>query len=284
MPQLHSSKIRRLLIVLLALSAALLAPAALALRWPGVAAVVRELPIGAGLDPTPRPPVIAAPAGPLPDGVAGLQERAQTSGQGYHGLGSGFFLRLLSGPIIGVTTAHSVAALGQPGNNLQNMAWALPGARDTEAGNVDEFSSLYGLTGLPFSGTDLSVDYLLLKTRRLTRVSLALVPDERGAPQPGERVALYSGLGGAEPARRVRMGTVLSSAGTAAWLRLDDSFHPGGMSGSPVLGAYTGRVVGMAVAATHQRGRVLIGLNPIGAIVQHAAAAKSFPSIAEFTH
>jgi hypothetical protein len=270
-------KLRRFLIVVLALFAVMLALAALALRVPAVAAVVADLPVGPGLDPTPQPPVIAAPRGPLPHGLAGLRELAQSAGQPYQSVGCGFFLRLPSGQEIGVTTAHSVAALGQPGNDLQRVAFSLPGSLD--ASRLADFKDLYGLPGAPRSGPNLSVDFVLLLPPGPVDPALALEADVRGAPQPGERVALYSGLGGPDGARRVLLGTVTSSDPTNAWLLMDDRFDPSGMSGSPVLSAQTGRVVGMAVAATRRRGRVLIGLNPIGAIVQHAEAARDFPAI-----
>jgi len=255
-----------------------LALAAVALRVPAVAALVRDLPIGPGPGPTPLPPVIAAPAGPLPGGVAGLRELAHYSGQGYNGVGCGFLLRLPSGTVIGVTTAHSVAGLGKPGNAIEQIALAVPASAD----HLADFGELYGEPGAPFSGDDLSVDYVLLRLPGSVDQALAQDPDTRGAPQPGERVALYSGLGGEGGPVRVLLGTVTSSAPTAAWLLMDEDFDPGGMSGSPVLSAYTGRVVGMAVGANRERRRVLIGINPIGAIVQHALAARDFPSIASF--
>ena len=86
---------RRALIVILALAAVLLALAAFALRVPGVADVVRALPIGPDSGPTPRPPVIDEQPGPLPAGVTGLRELEQSDGQGYRSVGSGFFLAIL---------------------------------------------------------------------------------------------------------------------------------------------------------------------------------------------
>jgi hypothetical protein len=274
-------KVRRALIVLLVLIAALLALASFALRLPAVSAWMRALPIGPGLGPTPPPPAIAAPAGPLPAGLAGLTELAQYNTQDYRGVGSGFLLRLPGGSVIGVTTAHSVAGLGKPGSDLQHMIFEAHLSRPTSSPPT-RFDNLYGPPGAPFSGDDLSVDYVLLQPQTLTDTSWAQGPDPRGAAQPGERVALYSGLGNADGTVRVLLGTVTTSAPTAAWVLMDDSFDPNGMSGSPVLSAYTGRVVGMAVAATSEQGRLLIGLNPIGGIVAHALAAHDFPLIAGY--
>ncbi len=271
-------RIRRTTIVLLALTASALTLASLALRAPAVAAVVAQLPIGPSLDPTPLPPAIAAPTGALPAGPVSALELQQSAGQGYAVVGCGFFLKV-DAATVGVTTGHSLPTLGQPENSLQAVAFALPGAAD----HLAEFTRLFGTPGRAFSGDDLSVDFVLLSPPADPGPGWALEPDSRGGPQPGERVALYSGLGGPAGAVRVLAGTVTSSTATAAWLLMDESFDPGGMSGSPVLSAYTGRVVGMAVAAAHRRGRVLIGLSPIGGIVAHALAATDFPAIAGYT-
>ena len=274
-------KIRRALIVLLAVVAALLLLAAFALRAPKVVEWVRTLPIGPDVGPTPPRPVIAAPAGPLPDGLAGLTELAQYGTQDFRGVGSGFLLRLPGGNVIGVTTAHSVAALGLPGNDLQHLLFSAH-VNGTVFGPPAYFDDLYGPPGAPFSGDDLSVDYVLLQPQALPDTNWAQDPDPRGAAQPGERVALYSGLGSADGSARGLLGTVLTSTPAAAWVLMDDRFDPNGMSGSPVFSGYTGRVVGMAVAAAHKRGRLLIGLNPIGALVAHALAARDFPAIAGY--
>jgi hypothetical protein len=60
---------------------------------------------------------------------------------------------------------------------------------------------------------------------------------------------------------------------------MDETFYPGLMSGSPFVSQHTGQVVGMAVAATSLGGKLYLGLNPIGAIVQHANLATEFPKI-----
>lgn len=274
---MKGQRIRRAIILVLALTAAALALASLALRVPAIAAMVAVLPIGPGLDPTPLPPAIAAPRGALPTRPVSALELQQSASQGYAVVGSGFFLKA-GETTVGVTTGHSLPALGQPGNHLQGVAFALPGATD----HLAEFTQLWGLPGRGFSGDDLSVDYVLLSLPGDAGPDWALEPDPRGGPQPGERVALYSGPGGPGGGVRALAGTVTSSTPAAAWLLMDETFDPGGMSGSPVLSAYTGRVVGMAVAATHVRGRVLIGLNPIGGIVAHAWSANTFPLISSF--
>ena len=67
-------RVRRIVIMLLAVSAVALTLASFALRVPVVAAVVRDLPIGPTLDPTPPPPTIAALAGALPAGPVSALE------------------------------------------------------------------------------------------------------------------------------------------------------------------------------------------------------------------
>jgi hypothetical protein len=61
------------------------------------------------------------------------------------------------------------------------------------------------------------------------------------------------------------------------------------MSGSPVLSHHTGQVVGMAIAASPRhfrplvwRYRVLIGLHPIGSIVEKAQAARLYPAMSTY--
>jgi hypothetical protein len=62
---------------------------------------------------------------------------------------------------------------------------------------------------------------------------------------------------------------------------MDDWFDPGLMSGSPFVSQHTGKVVGMAVAASPRRNRLLLGFHPIGSIVQLAESAEEFPRFDE---
>ena len=86
------------------------------------------------LEPTPLPPTLLAPRGEMPAGVVGLAEWAQYKGRDYELVGSGFFLQLSGGTVIGVTTEHASAALGLPDNTLELIAFAqLPTKQDNPA-------------------------------------------------------------------------------------------------------------------------------------------------------
>jgi hypothetical protein len=128
----------------------------------------------------------------------------------------------------------------------------------------------------------MSVDFVLLKTDGNIDSNLVLTPDPRGAPQPGERVSLYSGLGDGTGGLRILEGTVQSVEPTAVWVLMDPSEYPGGMSGSPLLSQHTGQVIGMAIATAPRGGRHRIGFHPIGSIVAQAESAVNFPMIADY--
>lgn len=219
-------------------------------------------------EPTPPPPTILAPAGTVGSGPVGQREWAQYRGEGYRPVGSGFFLLLDSGDVVGVTAAHSVT-VGDPERPLERIALGVAG-RDAFAG---EFDILRGAPGRPFTASDLSVDYLLLAVDIPIERELLLQPDTRGGPLPGERVWLFSGLEG----RHVLPGTVQSACETAVWVLMDEAFDPGQMSGSPLVSQHTGRAVGMAVAASPRRGRLLVGAHPVGSLVRLAEAADEYP-------
>jgi len=233
--------------------------------------------IGPPTGPTPPPPTILAPRGELPVGPVGLQELAMVRGEEYRVAGSGFFLRLDGGQVVGVTTAHSVL-LGDPDRPVERIALRVAGEPDLLA----EFDTLHGQPGQPRTGGDMTVDYVLLHGDPAVDLDLVLTPDRRGAPQPGERVILCSGQGDGGGSPRVLEGTVKSASDTAVWVLMDGLFNPGLMSGSPVLSTHTGQVVGMAVATSPRRGQLLIGLHPIGSIVRLAGSATEFSRMAEF--
>jgi len=233
--------------------------------------------IGPPPGPTPPPPTILAPRGEMPAEPVGLQEWVQIQGDAYHLAGSGFLLRLDSGEIVGVTTAHSVR-LGDPERPVERIGLRVAGQYDF----VAEFDTLRGPPGQPRSGGDMTVDYVLLHADWPVDPGLVLVPDPRGAPQPGERLWLCSGQGDAGGGRRLLEGTVQSVGERAVWVLMDELFQPGLMSGSPFLSQYTGQVVGMAVASSPRRGRLLLGLHPIGSIVTLAESAAEFPMMDEF--
>ena len=242
-----------------------------------LALMVARLWVGPPPGPTPPPPTILAPRVELPAGPVGLEEWVQVRGEAFHLAGSGFLLGLGCGDVVGVTTAHSVS-LGDPDRPVERIALRVAG--DVDA--VAEFDTLWGQPGQPRTGEDLTVDYVLLRLDQPVDPGLVLAPDPRGGPQPGERVSLVSGLGDDGGGRRLMEGTVQSVSETAVWVLMDERFPPGMMSGSPFLSQHTGRVVGMAIAVTPRRGRLLLGAHPIGSIVRLAESATEFPGMAEF--
>ena len=243
----------------------------------GLALMTARAWIGPPPDPTPLPPTIRALRGELPDGPAGLEEWVRYRGEAHGLAGSGFLLRLGDGEIVGVTTAHSVS-FDDPDRPLERIALRVAGQTDF----VVEFDTLWGWPGQPRTGEDMTVDYVLLQTDRPIDPDLVLAPDPRGAPQPGERVSLYSGLGDDHGGQRVLEGTVQSVTETAVWVLMDGVFDPRLMSGAPFVSQHTGRVVGMAVAASLRRNRLLLGVHPIGSIVRLAESATQSPRLSEY--
>ncbi len=238
--------------------------------------ILLQIPYFRAPDPTPPPPTILAPPGDMPAGPAGLQEWAQYRGEPYALVGSGFVFRLAGGQVVGATAAHSVS-IGQAAHLLERIALGVAGSGQF----VGEFDALRGQPGRPLTPDNLSIDYLLLHVDQPVEASLVLTPDPRGAPQPGERVSLYSGLGDGQGGRRVLAGTVQSVDDHAAWVLMDEWFHAGLMSGSPFVSQHTGQVVGMALAGTRRRNHLLIGMHPIGSLTRLAESATEFPKIVE---
>ena len=229
-------------------------------------------------DPTPPPPTILAPPGTMPTGSVGLEEWAQYQDQPFRRVGSGFFFSLSNGEIVGATTSHSVS-IGNASRPLEKIALGIAG----HAEFVAEFDTMRGQPGHRLTPENLTIDYLLLYVDLPIEPSLVLRPDSRGAPQPGERVSLYSGLGDGQGNRRVLEGTVQSADERAVWVLMDKWFNPSSMSGSPLVSQHTGQVVGMAVASSPRLGRLLIGAHPIGSLVNLAESASEFPKLREPT-
>ena len=238
--------------------------------------VLVQTPFTRRADPTPPPPTILAPQGEMPTSTVGLQEWAQYGCESYKPVGSGFFLLLDNGEIAGVTTAHSVS-IGDPNHPLERIALGIAGHPKYRW----EFTTLRGGPGHSVGPEDLSADYLLLKVDQPVAPDLLLVPDPRGAPQPGERVTLYSGLGDGSGGLRVFEGTVQSVDDKAFWVLMDRWFSPGQMSGSPLVSQHTGQVVGMVIAGSPRFGRLLLGAHPTGSLVGLATSATDFPSFSE---
>lgn len=278
---------------LLAVAALLLAGAALfGLLFPGI-------PYG----PVPEAPAIQLPAGPLPPPQVGLRVWAEYAGREPGLAGSGFFLELPDGRLVGVTAAHSFRLTSE----LEAISLAAPGALARV-----RLDTLHGNPGAArLFGNNLTGDYLLLVTALQLEVEaaqtpvtsdnpvsdpqppaglptsptpalgyppdlrggpgpgLVLVPDPRGGPQPGERVVVYSGVL-AEP----QGGAVFSSGGRGAWAVMDAPFEAALTSGAPVFSEHTGLIVGMALVAGQREGRLVLGIHPIGSLVEKGLAAE----------
>jgi hypothetical protein len=260
-------------------------PAALLIGLVGFSVVLLGTQASRPLDSTPAPPPIAEPRGELPLGPVGFSECARYRDQDDVHCSSGFLLQLENGDQIGVIAAHSVH-LGDPAHPLESIVFRFPGTQEV----VAEFDTLHGEPGHAMDGVHLAVDYVLLNVDAPVDPALLLSPDPRRGPQPGERVTLFSGVGGTPGELQALAGTVMSASPQAAWVLMDKgSFRPGGMSGSPVVSQHTGQVVGMAVAASPRltgllpfRYRILIGLHPIGSIVDKARQANTFPSLSDY--
>lgn len=212
--------------------------------------------------PTPPPPTIEVPSGHLPRLHVGLQEFAKYQGETYVLVGCGFFFALDDGTVIGATTAHSLN-FGRAENPLERIAFRLW----DQSNYLVEMDALHGDPGKPRLGRDLTVDYVLLDVDEPVDPDFVLAPDPRGGPQLGERVALFSGLGG-DPG--VFSGTVYNVDRRGSWVIMDENFSPAMMSGSPFVSLYTGNVVGMAISASHREGRLMIGMHPIGSLIEKA--------------
>jgi hypothetical protein len=221
--------------------------------------------------------VIQAPQGSLPDTQVGFKEWAKYQGNDYIPVGNGFFLELNSGTVIGVTTAHSVA-LHRSNHSLTRIAFSIADV----SGFLAEMDTLYGEPGKPRMGRDTTVDFVLLRVDVDVDPVLVLSPDLRGEPQAGERIVLYSGLGDGLGGMKVYPGTIHTVDKYGAWAAMDDTFSPAGMSGSPFMSEHTGMVVGMAVVAGNSEGKLMIGMHPIGSLVEKAEGAAEFPLIINY--
>jgi len=225
---------------------------------------------GVPYGPTPRPPTITALRGNLPTGWPGLATRATYAGSEPVPSGSGFIFRLPAGGTVAAAAAHSFDLAGE----LQSVDFS------HEEGSI-ELDVLHGVPGEPRTlSMNLTNDYVLFSVQEMESLGEVLEPDERGFPQPGERIVLYPGFG-AEHGER--WGTILESDRKGAWAIMDEAFEPGMMSGSPVVSFHTGRVVGMAVAAGLREGHTVIGIHPIGSLVKKGLEAEDFIPLSDYS-
>jgi hypothetical protein len=205
------------------------------------------------LPPLPPPPAVAAAPGPLPGWPVAFDERI-TRADAFERIGMGFLLRLPGGDVVGVTTAHSLG-----GHDFAPIRFTYAGEAIAAS-----FANLHAPLGTARTGSDLTVDYVLMRPDAPPDPAHVLEPDPRGAPQLGERVALYAGV-------KVLDGTVESVDAQGAWIRMDDWAQMAGLSGSPVVSRHTGKVVGMAIGINTQGGALRLGINPIGSILNVAS-------------
>jgi len=229
------------------------------LGYAGYRSLPRIFP-GVPYGPTPRPPTITALRGNLPTAWPGLATRATYAGSEPTPSASGFIFRLPAGGTVAAAAAHSLDLAG----DLQSVEFSHDDASI-------ELDVLHGVPGEPRTlSMNLTNDYVLFSVEANNSPGEVLVQDERGFPQPGERIVLYPGFGSVSGER---WGTILESDRNGAWAIMDEAFEPGMMSGSPVVSSHTGKVVGMALAAGLREGHTVIGMHPIRSLVTKALEA-----------
>ncbi len=206
----------------------------------------------------------------MPVGWPGMEAYANYEGSEPVPAGSGFIFQLPpAGGAVAAAAAHSFDLAG----GLQSVRL---GADDSWL----ELDVLHGIPGEPRTlSMNLTIDYVLFAVQEQNSPVVILKPDDRGFPQPGERIVLYPGFG-AENGER--WGTILESDRSGAWAVMDEAFEPGMMSGSPIVSLHTGRVVGMALAGGLREGHTVIGMHPIGSLVEKGLEAVDFILLSEY--
>jgi hypothetical protein len=213
------------------------------------------------LAPTPLPPLISLPQGEIPAGYLAL---SAASDAGI--FGCNFLLELDDGRRVGVGAAHATPLLA-PDTPVEFY---------TPAKALAARSQGQLARGSPFIRSEFRTDFVLWQVAEIREPGRLLKPDPRGQPEPGELVLVFGRSADGAGGSIRRPGVVMSAAAQAIWIQLDDSFDPRGYSGCPVVSRYTGRLIGMAVAGEDKH-PVVMGLHPVGSLVEKAAAAFSVP-------
>lgn len=212
-------------------------------------------------DVPPEPRLDAALAHPLPGGytaftgvVAGMPTACN------------FLLELEDGQRVGVGTAHAVPYLPADSSVVFRAA----------DGEIAARMGRRIAIGQEFRGQQLNLDYALWLVEDVAGGIVPLRPDPRGQAQPGERIMVFGraddGAGYGAGGSQRRAGVVMAADLDVTWLKMEDAFDPRGYSGCPVVSTHTGQVIGMAVAGS-RKSPVILGLHPIGSLVEKAEAA-----------
>jgi hypothetical protein len=247
----------RLVIVLLVLVGALYLsfhPAVIAsiiYKVPGVVDIPK-------LGAVPPLPVIDAPKGEIPTGTLAYE--------GFFldvSFACGFLLRLDADHLAGVGVAHSFSPQ------------FYPAPAEFRAPDGERVARLKRLVqrGETFQMGHLTMDYSLWDVDEVFGQARYLTPDPRGKAQSGERIVIYDPFDNRGGNSRTWAGTVMRVDSEATWIQMDDVFNPAGFSGCPAVSQYTGQAVGMVVAGTYHRDPTIIGLHPIGSIVEKIETA-----------
>ena len=229
-------------------------------------ALIRSLPIPGIVDiptpgPTSLPPAITAPRAGLPAGYLALWG-SYDQGQ----FGCSFLLELDEGRLVGISAAHATPVLSPWTQAVFRSPDGMPAAR--MKGQIGR--------GREFVKDDFATDYALWAVAVVNLPESVLRPDPRGQGAPGEGVVMFSPFNASQGGSKRLPGVVKDVSPGVIWVQMQDSFDPHGFSGCPVVSQVTGRVVGMAVAGADLH-PVVIGLNPVGALVGKARLALSNP-------
>ena len=209
----------------------------------------------------PPPPVIEVPRGSPPAGYLGLTGRGENGAE----FACGFLMELEDGWRVAVGAAH--VAVYQTG---------VPVALEDSEGRVAARLTGQLDLGRPYIREHLTMDYVFYSVDPNGSPAEVLKPDPRGQGQPGERVWVFGRSGDGAGGSKGWPGVVMQVDPEVTWLQMEDSFYPVGFSGCPAVSQYTGRVIGMVLAGA-DRSPVVMGLHPVGSLVEKAQKARPVP-------